>query len=406
MSAGSLLLVRRPSLELETTADGAISVRLAGGRVDAGRHGLAILDAFGEARTLGDALEVLGERCPGQQDWMDLVAAVLRLREAGVLVPPEDADRPLGEATDTGFASAKVHIAMLDDEQRTAAYLEAIRAAVGPDDVVVDIGTGTGILAATAAAAGARAVYAVEARAEERWAEGVFAANGVADRARLVHGWSTAIDLPERADVLVTETIGNEPLEESILEIAIDARARLLRPGARFIPAGIELWASAVELPDRDIRHHRFTAGDTERWSADYGLDLRSLAEDGSGPAYAALAAGVTRRWRPLTEPVLLTEIDLATVSQPMVDVASTVEAATSGSLNAVAVHFRLLLHDDIALSSLPADIADPDRFHWGIPVWLLPSALRVDPGDEVRLRYRYRVPGVDRHQMVTVGRA
>ena len=44
------------------------------------------------------------------------------------------------------------------------------------------------------------------------------------------------IELPERADLLVAEVIGNEPLEEEILETMLDARHRLLKPGARMIP--------------------------------------------------------------------------------------------------------------------------------------------------------------------------
>jgi predicted RNA methylase len=58
--------------------------------------------------------------------------------------------------------AVQLHLAMLDDRNRTAAYLEAIRDGVREGDVVVDIGTGTGVLAAAAAQAGARRVYAIE----------------------------------------------------------------------------------------------------------------------------------------------------------------------------------------------------------------------------------------------------
>lgn len=50
----------------------------------------------------------------------------------------------------------------LADEQRTLAFKMAVESAVKPGSVVLDVGTGSGIMATFAAAAGARRVYAVE----------------------------------------------------------------------------------------------------------------------------------------------------------------------------------------------------------------------------------------------------
>ena len=52
-------------------------------------------------------------------------------------------------------------------------------------------------------------------------AERVFEANGVKDRVRLIPGWSRQIELREKVDLLVVEVIGNEPLEEEILETTL-----------------------------------------------------------------------------------------------------------------------------------------------------------------------------------------
>jgi predicted RNA methylase len=50
----------------------------------------------------------------------------------------------------------------LADQQRTLAFKQAIEAVVKPGDVVLDVGTGSGIMAILAARNGARTVYAVE----------------------------------------------------------------------------------------------------------------------------------------------------------------------------------------------------------------------------------------------------
>src|SRR4051812_12021176 len=117
----------------------------------------------------------------------------------------------------------QLHLEMLNDRTRTLSFIEAIRETVRPDDIVLDIGTGTGILAATAARAGARHVYAIEAGQIQKVARALFESNGLKDRITLIRGWSTQIELPERADVLISEVIGHEPLAEDVLETTADA---------------------------------------------------------------------------------------------------------------------------------------------------------------------------------------
>lgn len=61
------------------------------------------------------------------------------------------------------YANVHVHATMLRDAPRTQAYLTALENMNLHGKTVLDIGTGTGVLAMFAARAGARRVYAVEA---------------------------------------------------------------------------------------------------------------------------------------------------------------------------------------------------------------------------------------------------
>ena len=63
---------------------------------------------------------------------------------------------------ETNFAGLAEHEEMLSDSVRVQAYHRGIRRNVRPGDVVVDLGTGTGLLAFMASRAGAKKVYAVE----------------------------------------------------------------------------------------------------------------------------------------------------------------------------------------------------------------------------------------------------
>src|SRR4030095_15065164 len=129
------------------------------------------------------------------------------------------------------------HRSLLGDRVRTEAFEKAIAATVKPGQVVVDLGCGTGILSYFACRAGARRVYSIERGEGIEIARALAAANGFSERVTFVEGSSREIVLPERGDVLVSETLGNSGLEENILGYVTDARERLLVPGAPVGPA-------------------------------------------------------------------------------------------------------------------------------------------------------------------------
>lgn len=142
------------------------------------------------------------------------------------------------------------HRSMLDDKVRTDSYLSALLQTIKPGDVVLDIGSGTGVLACFACQAGAKHVYAIEQGAIIGLAREICARNNLQERVTFINDWSSNIELPEPADVLVTETIGNIGFEEGILHWVLDAKKRFLREGARIIPRTMEMFAVPVESKD------------------------------------------------------------------------------------------------------------------------------------------------------------
>jgi protein arginine N-methyltransferase 1 len=141
------------------------------------------------------------------------------------------------------------HRRIVDDQARSDAFYEAISAVVRPGDVVVDIGTGTGLLAIFAAQAGARRVYALETGAIADVAEQLVAANGFGAQVRIIRGSSLQVDLPEKADVVVSETLGDFGLGEGIVRTMADAKRRFLKPGGALIPGSFDLRLAPIEHP-------------------------------------------------------------------------------------------------------------------------------------------------------------
>jgi protein arginine N-methyltransferase 1 len=136
---------------------------------------------------------------------------------------------------------------MIADKPRIEAYIKAISRAVRPGDVVVDIGCGVGVFALLACRAGARKVYAIEGSEIILWGKQLAAANGFSDRIEFLRADSRQIQLPERANVLVSDVRGSLPLYGEAIESIEDARLRFLIPGGIQIPQVDTLYAAIVE---------------------------------------------------------------------------------------------------------------------------------------------------------------
>jgi type I protein arginine methyltransferase len=138
------------------------------------------------------------------------------------------------------LAGIDYHRRLLADEVRTLAFRDAIQACVGADDVVVDVGAGTGILSLFAARAGARKVYAIESTAVAHLARQIVRDNGLEDRIEVLHADARTVSLPEPATVLVSECLGNFLMSDGMIG-TLQTCARLLAPGARILPASVDL---------------------------------------------------------------------------------------------------------------------------------------------------------------------
>ncbi len=289
----------------------------------------------------------------------------------------------------TGFDLPAAHVAMLDDRERTELFFAAIAEVVKPGDVVVDIGTGTGVLAVAAARAGARHVYAIEVGRIADAAEALVAANGCADRVTVLRGRSTRIDLPERANVLISETIGNDPLDEGIVKTIRDARARLLAADARIVPRTLSVRALPVDLGVDFVEEQRFDAANLARWSKAYGMEFGALASYApEDTRVGSVLPDNAARWPVVAEPIELVHLDLATASS------TSITGEVDVAITRAATHLGFVIYFEAELSPRVRLTTDPGKTSttsWKSPVFYAVARPSVAPGDRVHVGWTWR---------------
>ncbi|MBI2223040.1 MAG: 50S ribosomal protein L11 methyltransferase [Acidobacteria bacterium] len=265
------------------------------------------------------------------------------------------------------------HRQYLRDRHRLDAFARAIHAVVRPGDRVVDLGSGTGVLGLLACRAGARIVFAIEATGIIGLASAVRDANGMHDRLTFVRGHSTTVTLPERADVIVTDQIGRFGFEGGILECVADARARLLEPDARFVPAAITLHVAPVESGQMYER--------IEFWDLQpAGLDFHSVRHLAANTVYPA-------RLRPehlLGPPAATVRLDLASATSERFSFDVTLPIARAGVLHGIGGWFSAELAPGVTMTNSPLDAARIRRRQVLLPI---ERPVRVMQGDRVDVR-------------------
>ncbi|KAL7978804.1 hypothetical protein Chor_013293 [Crotalus horridus] len=149
---------------------------------------------------------------------------------------------------------------MLNDKDRNVKYFQGIRAAVsrvkerGEKAIVLDIGTGTGLLSMMAVTAGADFCYGVEVfKPMANTAVKIVEKNGFGDKIKIINKHSTEVtvgsdgDMESRANILITELFDTELIGEGALPSYEHAHKHLVQEGCEAVPHRATVYAQVVE---------------------------------------------------------------------------------------------------------------------------------------------------------------
>jgi predicted RNA methylase len=258
-----------------------------------------------------------------------------------------------------------LHAAMLlGQKKRLAKFQSAIQKIVKSDDYVIDIGTGSGVLAIMAAKAGARRVTGIDINRESiDYARKAATMTDVQDRTDFVEGHFSELIPEERADLVICEMMSSIMLIEQQVAACDHAARHLLKPRGHLIPQNATIYIVPVES---QLMVERFSFEEMRFPSV-----VQTVSPEAS---------------RDLADAVVLKELEFGQISSDkMIDEVLNFRMVDDGIIHGLVGFFESRLNDDIILTMEDG---------WKQLYLPLETSLKVETGDEFSVRVAY-TPGV-----------
>lgn len=266
------------------------------------------------------------------------------------------------------------HRTLLSEKGRCESYRRALLDTVKKGDVVMDIGSGTGVLSFFACQAGAKKVYAVEAGGVIELSKKIFEGSDYEDRVVFLNDFSYRLKRLEPVDVLVTDTFESFGFNGGILGSVLDARRRFLKKNGAIIPQSIEIFIAPVELPGL---YKKINFWKNNR----YGMNLSKIGSFVANQFYP-IKPNLLGPSALLSEPRSIAHVDLSKIRTSDVYGEASFVIKQKSTLHGIAGWFSAELSKGVSMSNAP-DVMNPK---WNNLFFPLEEPLSLKKGDRIHI--------------------
>ena len=250
---------------------------------------------------------------------------------------------------------AELSYSYLLAEKRTKTFIDAVRKTVKKYHIVLEAGTGTGILSIVAATAGCKKVYAIE---QNRLLIPQLKRNiinlGLADKIEVIEGDASKIKVPEKIDLIICEMICAGLIDEPQIPV-LNHLLKFLKKDGFVIPANAKIVV--------DLAYDNYSY---------FGYELPYLHFE--NPRRIA---------KPMTESELFAIIDFNKINSPCLTNQIRLKAINDGSINAIRISTETEIVKGLVLGECEAYC----------PVLIVPlQELKIKKGDIKTLDLSYKM--------------
>ena len=326
---------------------------------------------FNTNKLLGEINESLGRTADAEKYFKNALA-----------IKPDDPDALFSVKK---IMSAKIpfwHFEMLADTERNDAYQKAIEKVVTKESIILDIGTGSGLLSMMAARAGATQITACEMHEElAKTAKEIVKLNGFEKEINVLNKKSNFLrvgeDLPSKVNLIISEILDVGGLGEGVIPSIRHACHQLATEDVKLIPSRINLFGQLIEIPSRSM------VAPIRKIS---GFDLSPFETFRVPDTYLRVNLS-GEKYRPLSPVIPLLDIDFYNLppiypSDQAHKIPFELSINENGMAQAFVFWFDLYLDEEIVVSSK----VNGELEHWGQALFCFPNPKEVTKGEKLKI--------------------